>query len=138
MPRQESLRLVVDTNILISSLISVGMMEVMRRIVDGHTLLHSEEQMLEFSKVMARPKLKGRILPDHMDELFQGMAIQGEMVRIPTIKEVCRDPDDDHLLALCKAGGADYLVTGDKGLLVLKRYLKTRIITAAQFVELTS
>ncbi len=38
------------------------------------------------------------------------------------------DPADDFLLALCEAGNADYLVTGDKsGLLVLDGHKATRV-----------
>jgi predicted nucleic acid-binding protein len=47
------------------------------------------------------------------------------------------DPTDDFLLALSEAGGADYLVTGDKsGLLTLKRHKTTRIVSARAFAGL--
>lgn len=46
-------------------------------------------------------------------------------------------PDDDYLLALCEAGNADYLVTGDKnGLLGLDTHKSTRIISARDFAAL--
>lgn len=46
------------------------------------------------------------------------------------------DPDDDFLLALSEAGHADYLVTGDKGgLLLLRRHGRTRIVTAREFAR---
>jgi predicted nucleic acid-binding protein len=41
---------------------------------------------------------------------------------------------DDFLLAMCEAGDADYLVTGDKsGLLALDRHKATRIVSAHEF-----
>lgn len=44
------------------------------------------------------------------------------------------DPTDDFLLAMCEAGKADYLVTGDKsGLLALSRHRATRILSASDF-----
>ena len=47
------------------------------------------------------------------------------------------DPTDDFLLALCQAGEADYLVTGDKaGLLDLQRHGATRIISPRGFAAL--
>ncbi len=47
------------------------------------------------------------------------------------------DPTDDFLLALCAAGKADYLVTGDKGgLLALRRHKTTRIISARDFAAM--
>ena len=46
------------------------------------------------------------------------------------------DPADDFLLALCEAGRADYLVTGDKtGLLVLGTHGGTTILTAREFLD---
>jgi uncharacterized protein len=46
------------------------------------------------------------------------------------------DPDDNHLLALAEAGKAQFLVTGDKQLLSLKRHKFARIISPATLVEL--
>jgi predicted nucleic acid-binding protein len=47
------------------------------------------------------------------------------------------DPTDNFLLALCEAGKADYLVTGDKsGLLTLTRHQGTRIVSARNFAAL--
>ena len=47
------------------------------------------------------------------------------------------DPTDDFLLALCEAGKADYLVTGDKsGLLALGRHKGTQIVSARDFATL--
>lgn len=133
MPPRASLRLVVDTNVLVSSLISVNMMEVMRRITARHVLLYSTEQMAEFMQVMVRPKLKGRILGKHMEELTSGLAVHGELVTVHSVVELCRDPDDNYLLALSKDGKADFLITGDDDLLVLKKFLRTRIISPSEF-----
>lgn len=53
--------------------------------------------------------------------------------RLPRVSR-SRDPGDDFLLALCEAGEADRLATGDKaGLLALKRHGPTAIVTAAAF-----
>jgi uncharacterized protein len=46
---------------------------------------------------------------------------------------VCRDKDDDHVLACAREAEADYLVSGDKDLLVLKSYVGTRIVTPRDF-----
>ena len=60
-------------------------------------------------------------------------------VELPeTLPTVARSPDprDDFLLALCEAGRADWLVTGDRNeLLALGRHGQTHIVTAATFVE---
>jgi len=55
---------------------------------------------------------------------------------LPQVKR-SPDPEDDFLLALCEAGKADYLVTGDKsGLLSLMRHEHTKIVSARDFASL--
>lgn len=51
---------------------------------------------------------------------------------------VCRDPDDDHLLASAEAGRADYLVTGDEDLLAIGHYRNLTIISAREFLTILS
>jgi predicted nucleic acid-binding protein len=46
------------------------------------------------------------------------------------------DPGDEYVLAMALASGADFLVTGDKALLALKRVGATRIVTAGRFAAL--
>ncbi|HEX5154959.1 MAG TPA: putative toxin-antitoxin system toxin component, PIN family [Parafilimonas sp.] len=52
------------------------------------------------------------------------------------LQEWCRDVKDNYLLALSKDSDADYLITGDKDLLVLKQFENTLIITLSQFLEI--
>lgn len=51
------------------------------------------------------------------------------------IPAVTRDPKDDYLLAYALVGEADYLVTGDKDLLVLKQVAGVKILTPQQFLQ---
>jgi predicted nucleic acid-binding protein len=48
---------------------------------------------------------------------------------------VAQDPKESYLLAMAQAGQAEFLVTGDKELLFLKRHKSTRIITLAKMIE---
>ncbi len=57
------------------------------------------------------------------------------MVDVRSKVELCRDPKDNFLLALAKDGDADYLITGDADLLVLKEFEKTKIVTLAEFED---
>ena len=46
------------------------------------------------------------------------------------------DPKDNYILALAQAGGARYIVTGDKsGLLALRKHANSDIVTAAVFFK---
>ena len=52
--------------------------------------------------------------------------------------KVCRDPDDDHILAAAVNAECDFLVTGDKDLLALKKFAGMKIVTPREFAELIS
>jgi len=49
------------------------------------------------------------------------------------ISGVCRDPEDNHIISLADSGGANYIITGDEDLLILKKYGFTQIVTPRQF-----
>ncbi|HTC22198.1 MAG TPA: putative toxin-antitoxin system toxin component, PIN family, partial [bacterium] len=48
-------------------------------------------------------------------------------------KPVCEDPSDDPILGTALAGMADFLVSGDKDLLSLKRYEQIRIVSPREY-----
>lgn len=52
------------------------------------------------------------------------------------VKDICRDADDDNIIACAVAAKADYLVTGDSDLLEIKDYQGVRIITPRDFEAL--
>lgn len=104
-------------------------------------LLLSEEQFIELQDVFSRPSLLRRFrLP--LEELVKLRASLDTAERI-TPREissiVVRDTKDEHVLAAAIGGNADYLVTGDNDLLVLRddaRLGKLRIVTVAEFVAI--
>lgn len=55
-----------------------------------------------------------------------------ELVGVNVVKV---DPDDDKYFRVAKACGSPVIVTGDKGVLVIKKYDDIRVVTAAQFIE---
>lgn len=69
-------------------------------------------------------------------ELIINKLQAGAIKIIPSRKvNICRDKKDNQVLDLCVVGKADYLVTGDKDLLVLKKFKKTKIVSPREFIE---
>jgi len=134
------MRVVLDTNILISALlVSAGSPAVIYRAwAEGEfTLLSCAEHLDEVRATLRKPAIAQHIKPHNAGSLVNQMRKLAEIVEeLPRVRR-SPDPNDDFLLALCEAGKADYLVTGDKsGLLALEHHQRTRIVSARSFAAL--
>lgn len=129
------MQVVVDTNVWLSYLLFGGQVSVLfQKLGDEITLWHSQTIESEFQqKCLSKFKLSLETVAAFQEE----MRFLSRMA-IPTgpAPEICRDPNDNHVLHLCQFVGADILLTGDKDLLVLGQFEQTRILQPAQFAEL--
>jgi putative PIN family toxin of toxin-antitoxin system len=130
-------RVILDTNILLSGLLSPS--GIPARLIDAwldrrFVLVSHSIQLDEFRAVSRRDKIRNLVRPSEAGRLVNQIAALAEMPsRLPQVQR-SRDPRDDFLIALCDAGSADRLVTGDKdNLLALRQHGATRILTAATF-----
>lgn len=133
------MRIVLDTCILISSLITKGtpLDIIYQAWRNKHfTLITSNEQLDELSRVIQYKKLKRFIKVDEGKKLVEILSQWGTVVgNIPTVK-YSPDLDDNAIIATAIAGNASYIVSGDKNdLLALKTVEEINIITARQCVE---
>ncbi|MEM1223244.1 MAG: putative toxin-antitoxin system toxin component, PIN family [Verrucomicrobiota bacterium] len=129
-------RVVLDTNLLISRALTPSSLtaSAVRLIIDHCNLMVSQATMDEFATTLTRVQSKGYV---KQDEALALITAYKEMVEwIPIIEHVqeCRDPKDDKFLDLAINGGAEYIITGDKDLLVLHPFRGTDILTAKDFL----
>ncbi len=132
-------RVVIDTNVLLSALIrrdSPPDAVLSAWGEDRFTLLTHAFQLDELRDVSRRPHVRGLFRRSEAGRLVNDLRADAEMIDwLPQVRRSA-DPADDFLLALCEAGRADYLVTGDKtGLLVLGTHGGTTILTAREFLD---
>ena len=133
------MKVVLDTNILISALISktAAPHHIYQAWRDKRLIvLGCAAQLLEVREVTRRVVVALRIKPVEAGRLVN--SLRDLALVIGDLPEVKRSPDpkDDFILALADAGAARYVVTGDKsGLLALRRHGAADIVTAAQFVR---
>ncbi len=134
------MRAVIDTNVLIAALISPRGIpaSIYNAWQEGRfTLLTCTEQLDELRATLHKPAIAELIKPYKAGRLVNELKTLAEIVGdLPSVSR-SDDPTDDFLLALCEAGQADYLVTGDKsGLLTLARQHTARIVSARDFSTL--
>ncbi len=135
------LRVVLDTNVFVSGLISPQGFPaaILKALRSGQfTLLSSPPVNEEIIGVLNRPRIRDRYgIGDRIfDVSFILWEVAELVVHLPEVK-VCSDPDDDKFLATAVGGKADYLVTGDvSDLLHLREYKGIAIVSPRDFISL--
>ena len=136
MPREKASRIIIDTNVWISFLIGKELQNLKDLILNDKVKIILTVQLInEIKLVTSRDKLKKYFDQDKVTELISLLDILTDKVNLRKIDKICRDPKDDFLLALSKESKANYLITGDKDLLDIRVYGRTRIVTVKQFKE---
>ena len=129
------MRLVLDTNVLIAAFVARGHChELVEHVVRVHEPFTSTHILKEL-----RDKLTGklRVPAGAVDEAVELALSRMRLVEAEPLPEpVCRDADDDLVLAAALAARAHALVTGDEDLLTLGEYRKIAIVAPAAFWRL--
>lgn len=134
------MRVVLDTNVLLSALIRRSSVpaQILEAWFEDRFILSSHPlQLEELRRVTRRPQIRRLIRPSEAGRLVDQIRDLAVMVAVLPRVQRSDDPADDFLLAICEAGGADWLVTGDKaGLLELGRHAACQIVSARSFLEI--
>jgi uncharacterized protein len=125
---------VLDTNVFVAAVVADGLCRDLVRVrVLPHTIITSEQLLRELRITMRN---RFAVVPDELPMLSQ-LNEEAEIVTPARLRErVCRDKDDDVVLATALAGKADVIVTGDDDLLALKAFRGIRILSPRRFLEL--
>ncbi len=131
------MKAVFDTNILIAAFLTEGicaklMLRARRRDFD---LILCDGILDEFKRVL---KKKFATSPHEISEALMILSEAALEIHGPIelIAPICRNSDDDLILACARDTIADYVVTGDEDLLVLKNYEGISIVTPREFEKL--
>ena len=136
MPKNKPLKLIIDTNLWISFIISNTQNLIDPLLYSKKVrLLFSEELIAEIQLTTGKTKLRKYFGGNALEEMLSAFEPFTDLIAVKSNVTVCRDSKDNFLLALAKDGKADYLLTGDKDLLELKKFGKTKIRTISLFIE---
>jgi len=136
-------RVLLDSSVLISAFLipenPAGML--VRAGLDDRFEICVSLDILEEVDRSLRNKLRLRKRYRYIDEqiawFITSLAASVSVVsELPAIPRVCRDPNDDHVLAAALAANADSVVTGDRDLLALGNHQGVRILTVRALLDL--
>lgn len=133
------IRVVVDTNVLVSALLSANSIpgQAMTKAEDSGLLFASTATLAEIDAVLRRSRF-ARFLS--METLLEFLRRYREAVRLILVSSPirgCRDPRDDKFLEVAVYGKADVILTGDADLLALDPFQHVRIVTPLALLALT-
>jgi len=128
------MRAVFDTNVLIAAFLTEGVCSKLiararRRVFH---LCICPFLLREFERVLTR-KLQTTVDEKNGAVELLLEAVHEQVIPTKEIKGVCRDKDDNNVLSCAVEARAEYLVTGDEDLLVLRKFLGIRIIMPREF-----
>ena len=129
------MNIIIDTNVLISAFVFKGNCEKVLEVCYGKFNLVISTWILQEIKKVLQEKFE---IPDHkIDNLLNILSKTFAIVTPDNeLPQVCRDNDDNNILQLSDFVDADYIITGDSDLIILKSYKKAKIVNPKMFLEL--
>ncbi len=138
------MKVLLDANIYISYLFASrpgGVISniVERSIISKKVLLYLPNQLIEevVDSISTKPNLRSRITSHRVQSVIEHIS-SAAIVPPPLMAETehfVRDSKDDYLVAYALLVGADYLVTGDRDILVLSTVQRLQIVSPVQYWE---
>ena len=133
-------KVVFDTNVWVSIFLKKALGEEFSEILRKETMeiCVSEQILKEISKVLVYPKinellaLSGISMREILQTILRNSTIVSPKFELNVIKE---DLDDNRILDCALQAKADFIVSGDKHLLKLRRFQNIKIITPREFLD---
>lgn len=130
------MKVVLDSNVIIAAFVSRGLSSaVFELCLDRFEIIMSTYIINEISKMLSQ---KIKLPQERIGEIVDFLKDSATFPKYKNFKKsVCRDKEDDETIALAKWSQSNYIVTGDKDLLVLKKFEDIKIITPRQLWEIS-
>ncbi len=132
----KKVKVVFDTNIWISITLQKTLNDEFLQVKQKLTIYVSKDVMLEISKALLYPKIADILRKNDIDqkEILHAIAANSKIVE-PKVKlnVVNEDQADNKILECALAASAEIIISGDKHLLELGKFKKTKILTHRKF-----
>ena len=129
------MKVILDCNIWISFLLGYQTSVIQYLLCHPDINIYVCDEILqEIQSVSTRQKIVKRIAEDDLSNLLDVITQFCTYSQITTVSNIpIRDSKDIYLLSFAESIKADYLVSGDKDLLVLKHHKATKIVSLSEF-----
>jgi uncharacterized protein len=134
------MKIIIDTNWYLSFLIKEGENRINLTAIflnQNIDIIVSDTLLLELTAKVKHAKFRKYFIENTGLAFVAALEERATNIKITSVVAICRDAKDNYLLSLAKDASADFLITGDEDLLVLKQFEGTKIITLPQFVQET-
>lgn len=128
------IRVVIDTNIFISGLVFGGLPRTVLQLSEegAFTLVVVAPIQEEVKRILSEKfQWSEKEVAHALKKLWRTSRIVNPKVKLT----ICQDPDDDRVLECAVEAGADFVVSGDRHLLKLRKFHNIAIVTAREFVQ---
>jgi len=130
-------KVVIDTNVFVSSFFGGNPRKIIDLWKTGKiTLCLSRDIFDEYIDVLRRIGLHDEKELEELLALFSKSYNIIFTAKTPRLNVVEGDPDDDKFIECAVALKADFIVTGDKHLRAIQKYMSTRVTSPEQFLKL--
>ncbi len=132
------MRLVFDTNIIISAMLFEGSKpsKAFGVGIKQGVILFSSSTLSELEDVLWRKKFDPYISHEERKQFLSSFILHSTPVEINETITECRDSKDNKFLELAVCGKADFIISGDKDLLILNPFRNIQILTPHNFINL--
>jgi len=131
--KEKNIRVIFDTNVWVSFLIGKSLSILKQYIMEGNIRIIMSQQLIDELYEVTGRELKKYFPKKCVNELIDLLEIIAENVVIKPTHKLCRDVKDNFLFDLIDYSKADYLVTGDKDILVHNPFLTATILSPTDF-----
>jgi len=130
-------RYVFDTNVIISALLFENgkPAQALRYALANGEVLLSLDLLEELNEVLGRERFNRYLTSEEREDFLEALIERAVLVEITENVQECRDPKDDKVLELALNGEAQYIISGDRDLLVLHPFRDVLLITADEFLK---
>lgn len=131
------IRFVFDTNVIISALLfeKGKPSKAFRYALQHGEILLSLELLEELNDVLGREKFNRYLTGEEREEFLEALVDRSILVERIEEVQACRDPKDDKILELAVSGQAEYIISGDKDLLVLNPFQGVKVVTPEELLR---